>query len=143
MSRTQAQGKWDNRPGEGLCQPRVQISAKQGGIERLLIGLSLNTTQHCSHWGSHLCLKANLEAEGFQGLTKEVCPARLRLYLELLTDPHNSVNTATPRWHIPTAGPSKPAVVIIILTSNHNPSQYHKPTLCQRTESSGPSDHMI
>lgn len=100
------------------------------------MGLSLNITQHCSRWGSHCSLEAYLEAEEFQSLTKVICPARLKLHLQLLTDPHNSVNTATPRRHIPTAGPGKPAVVIVILTSNH------KPTLCQRTVSPGPLDHM-
>lgn len=103
------------------------------------MGLPLSTAQHWSPWDSHCSLNAHLEAGEFQGLTKAVCPARLRLYLELPSHSHNSI---TPRWHVPTAGPGKPAVVIVILTCNHNPSQYHKPTLCQRTVSSGPLDHM-
>lgn len=93
-----------------------------------------NTAQHCSP------LKAHLEAGEFQGLTKDICPARLGLYPDLPSDPHNSFNTVTSRWHAPATGPA--TLVIVIFTRSHNPSQYHKPTLCQRTVSSGPLDHM-
>lgn len=128
---------------KACTSPGFESLQSKGVQEDYIWSLPLNTTQHCSPWGSHCSLKAHLDAGEFQGLTKVVCPTRLGLCRELPSDPPpNSMNTVSSRWHVPTIGPGKPAVVTVILTRNHNPSQYHKPTLCQRTVSSGPLDNM-
>lgn len=72
---------------KACTSPGFESLQSKGVREDYIWSLPLNTTQHCSPWGSHCSLKAHLDAGEFQGLTKVVCPTRLGLCLELPSDP--------------------------------------------------------